>query len=486
MLFRPLALLLLAVAGAGLSRFAWPTPVADAAPVAPAAMPYGVHGPAFAPLSAVSCAAASCHGGGQVGRKGSEHSTWAPNEARGKDRPADPHANGYRVLFSADSARMVKAVGGGPAYRNNLCLKCHAVPEVRPAAAMSEGVSCGACHGPADGWLAAHVHPGWAGVPNRERWNRYGFAPTKNLVARSLICASCHVGDADREVNHDLIAAGHPRLAFESARSHFRPSYRKHWTERTPTAEFEVRAWVIGQVASLRAAVELLRARAGRAAETDSRTPWPEFAGQSCYACHHPISDKPVSPGPRPLGRAGWEIWPTAAVEVAARFTTELYPGVPVPRWKSLPKLQAEMGKVVPDATTVTRLAADATAELDLWLVAVQAAEDCGPPAPPADITRRIAHALAGHALSADRKAVADRDWDALAAHYLGCAAMYHASGGAKVVPTWSAPVRGLAGLLTFPAGYVSPKDFDDTKREQVRQQFAALFDATTEPGEKR
>ena len=28
--------------------------------------------------AATSCAAASCHGGGQVGKVGSEHSTWAP------------------------------------------------------------------------------------------------------------------------------------------------------------------------------------------------------------------------------------------------------------------------------------------------------------------------------------------------------------------------------------------------------------------------
>ena len=449
-------------------------------------MPYGVTRPALAQLSSASCAASSCHGGGEVGRKGSEHSTWAQDESRAPGRPADPHSHGYRVLFSDESTRMAEAVGGGPAYTNGLCLKCHAVPDVRPKTSVSEGVGCVACHGQGDGWLAAHVQPGWSGVPNRERYEKYGFNPTKNLVARSLACAGCHVGDADREVNHDLIAAGHPRLAFESARSHFRPAYLKHWAERTPTADFEVRVWVVGQAVNLRAAVELLRARASRATQPKSSTPWPEFAGQSCYACHHPIGEKPSTAGTRHPGRAGWEIWPTAAVEVAAQFTPELYPGVPAPALKHLPKLKTEMGKQVPDPTTVAGLAAEAVKELDAWLAALQTAEDAGLSPPPADITRKIAHALAGHALSADRKTLADRDWDALAAHYLGCAAMYHASGGAKAVPAWTEPVRQLAGLLKFPPGYVSPKDFDDAKREKVRQQFAALYEATAEPGGKR
>ena len=448
--------------------------------------PCGVDRPALAQLPAASCAASSCHGGGEVGRKGSEHSTWSPDELLKPDAAADPHARAFRVLFNDDSARMAKAVGGGPAYKNELCLKCHAVPDANPKEAVSEGVSCGGCHGQADGWLAAHVKPRWRDVPNRERWEKYGFAPTKNLAARTLICANCHVGDADREVNHDLIAAGHPRLAFEAARFHHRPAYRKHWTELLPTGEFEVRVWVVGQGASLRAAADLLRARASRAAEADGKTPWPEFAGQSCYACHHPIGDKPLSPGTRPLGVAAWEIWSTAAFEVAAAFTPALYPGVPAPKWDHLTMLKAEMNRVSPDAKKVAKLAANVVTELDAWLAKLQAVEDAGLSAPPADLPRKITHALTESILSSDRKGLADRDWDALAAHHLGVVAMYHASGGKKAVPVWAEPVRELAELLNFPAGYVSPKDFDDAKREKVRQRFAALYDATAEPEGKR
>src|SRR5262249_1707977 len=159
------------------------------------------------------CAAAACHGGGQPGKKGSEHSTWAPD--LDTDGPHDPHARAYRVLFNADSARMGKALGITP-HKDSRCRAWHAAAGGRPEGAGSEGVGCAGCHGLAEKWLAAHVEPGWKELPNRAKWERYGFVPAGNLVARSLNCAGCHVGDATRDVNHDLIAVGHPRLAFES------------------------------------------------------------------------------------------------------------------------------------------------------------------------------------------------------------------------------------------------------------------------------
>src|SRR5207248_5499529 len=211
------------------------------------------------------------------------------------DGPHDPHARAYRVLFNAESRRMAEYLDlGGPAHKAGLCLKCHAVDGAGEQAA-AEGVGCGACHGPSDRWLTEHYQPYWKGLPNREKFERYGFLPSKNVVARVLNCAGCHVGDADREVNHDLIAAGHPRLAFEPTRLHFQPNYRKHWTEVTPQPDFEVRAWVAGQAAALRQAAELLRARAARAdggtAVPGLKPAWPEFSGYSCYACHQPVGE---------------------------------------------------------------------------------------------------------------------------------------------------------------------------------------------------
>ena len=74
----------------------------------------------------LSCAAASCHGGGRPGERFSEHSTWAADLTHKPSDPHDPHANAYRVLFNTDSVRIAELVGGGPAHTNARCLACHA------------------------------------------------------------------------------------------------------------------------------------------------------------------------------------------------------------------------------------------------------------------------------------------------------------------------------------------------------------------------
>ncbi len=462
---RLLFVLLAALAPAGLLFVPWGS--ADAAPAPSAEVPYNLGSPPFAQLSSASCAASSCHGGGKVGAKGSEHTTWSATA----DASPDPHAKAYRVLFSKESQAMAKAVGGGAAHKNALCLKCHTVPCPNPAESKVEGVGCGGCHGQADGWLAAHTKPEWKTIPNRERWEKYGFAPTKNLVGRALGCASCHVGDSTREVNHDLIAAGHPRLAFEPARYHFTPNYRQHWTEKQPRAEFELRLWAVGQFASLRAATDLLRARAERA----ESGPWPEFSGQSCYACHHPVGDKPpLARGPRPVGVAGWEVWHTSTVAIATEFSPDLF-GLTPPALEQLAKLRKAMEQTNPDPKVIAKLAAATVKELDAWLVQLQAADDAGLPPLPSDLPRKLIRRLA-------ERAANDPDWDALAVHFLGLAAAYHAGGGAKGTPDATKPISELNALLAFPKGYNSPKDFDQARRDKVNARFADL----AKPGEKR
>ena len=441
------------------------------------AKPYGVGTPALAQVSSASCAASACHGGGHVGKRGSEHSTWAPDLLA--DGAHDPHAKAYRVLFNADSARMGKLLGIAAPHQEALCLKCHAVDAVKPELAVADGVGCGACHGPAEKWLAAHVEPGWKELTNRAKWEDYGFVPAGNLVARSLNCVGCHVGDANREVSHDLIAAGHPRLAFESVRFHTSPHYRKHWEETSP--DFAVRAWVAGQAATLRAAAELLRARADRAAHEHPKAVWPEFAGYSCSACHQKVGlgglQADAGESTRPVGLPGWELWSNTALPVAAKLCPDVFPGASVPELREVAALRTLMEKRVPDPRAVAGQAAKAVAELDAWLAALQAAEDRGGRVAP-DVERKIAHELARAALTPNRTKLADHDWDALAANYMGCAAMHHAGGH----PNWSVPLRGLGGALKFPAakaGVGSPAGFGRTERDRVRDLFRELFDAT-------
>ena len=457
-----------------------------AAPAAPA-KPYGVDKAdfkePFAQRASTSCSASACHGGGAVGRVGSEHSTWAREAVPAET--SDPHAKAYSVLFNPVSVRMGKALGIAEPHKDARCLTCHAVdstkePETRDQI-LSEGVGCGGCHGPADKWIAEHTLPSWKSRSNQEKWTAFGFVPTKNLVARALNCASCHVGDGERDMNHDFVAAGHPRLAFEPARFHFQPDYRKHWTEKGDATSFEVRLWIVGQVATLRASANLLAVRAARADKGDKQTPWPEFSGYSCYACHQTIGDPEtrgsLSATARPAGRPGWEVWSNATFGVAADSCGLAFPGLSSPKWPAVGKLRKLMeAKLAPEPGEVAKKAKAAVAELDRWLAELQAAEDRGSGAVAKGTPETIANRLAKNALSDDRKMLADHDWDALAANYLGAAAMYHAAGGKdRSGAAWREPLLTVGKELRFPAGANGPVKFDRPKLDPIRDAFELL-----------
>lgn len=487
--------LILAGAAAGWAA-ARPTGAAPAKPPADPGRPYGVGAVDGAPSAALSCSAASCHGGGQPGRAGSEHSTWAVDLSAAAGDPHDPHARAYRVLFAPASRRMAELLEPDEAKRtapheNEACLKCHGVAGVADKTARAEGVGCAGCHGPDERWRTVHYLSWWKALSNREKAG-YGFVPTKNLVARASACAACHVGGADRDVDHDLIAAGHPRLAFEYTRFHYQPAYRKHWAEKTPQPDFEVRAWAVGQVASLRAAADLLRVRAERAAGGGV---WPEFAGYSCYACHQSVGGDGPKAGASATtrrGRPGWEVWYTAAAPAAMTALGELYPGLPAAPEAELTALRARMGrggagrKDRPDAPgAVAAGAAKLVAKLDAWLAAVQAAEDGAADSRlTRDQGRRLVADLAAFAAASESATPTDHDWDSLAARFLGCAAVHHATGGAAANPAWAGPLDDIRAGLRFPdPSFDSPAGFDRHKLKSVRGRFDGLRIGGRVPG---
>jgi hypothetical protein len=188
-----------------------------------------------------------------------------------------------------------------PATQDERCLACHGLPYAAretKSEVHRNGVSCEACHGPASRWDAEHITTAWAAPEGRKkRCEAAGMTWLNDLASRAETCAGCHVGaPADkekglplREVNHDLIAAGHPRLSFEFAVYSARMPH--HWDERDRTRAGEplvqrtpVEEWEAGQLASARAGLTLLADRAHRA--TTNKAPWPEFAELDCYACH--------------------------------------------------------------------------------------------------------------------------------------------------------------------------------------------------------
>lgn len=231
-----------------------------------------------------SCAASNCHGGVQpksvVRIPQNEYTIWAAQ---------DKHSRAYSVLSNPVSVRMGEILGlGQPPNKADKCLACHALnekPEQRAETfqTIEDGVSCESCHGPAVGWLGPHT------VKNQthEQNIKLGMYDTRDLVKRSERCLSCHVGTAEKEVDHTMIAAGHPDLTFQL--ESFSAAMPRHW-KPAPSASswLSVQELAVGQAVQLRQALNRLNRRASSAA-------WPEFAEYECFACHHSLTKPEAS-----------------------------------------------------------------------------------------------------------------------------------------------------------------------------------------------
>ena len=249
--------------------------------------------------ASASCAATACHGGPRAGianefaSRGSEYSLWIER---------DPHARSWRTICGENSLailrrlKIIQADGqitNQAAYDN--CLACHnstgqfntgQFSDARSGELIREGVGCNSCHGPSELWKSTHYQSTWRPSGNSANSTENGFVPADNMFARARMCASCHIGDQDRDMNHDIIAAGHPVLYYEFASYHQR--LPKHWRdpESADSKRYESTQWFAGQVAALDASLTLLEARAKKALPTSQ---WPEFASYECSACHQKI-----------------------------------------------------------------------------------------------------------------------------------------------------------------------------------------------------
>jgi hypothetical protein len=284
-----------------------------------------------------SCSAVACHGG--VGRKDcatgsdgeiwrSEYTVWITD---------DPHSRAYSVLFN-DTARTIarNMAGGGKvidAWQDKRCLACHSLPRserefAETARFNADGVGCESCHGPAANWLGEHTTTSWKLLDAHTKEQNYQFRNTKNLVSRTETCLGCHLGKrgdgdlVDRDMNHDMVAAGHPRLNFEMAAfSDLHPNHwcekPQQWSEAPQQAEADASfrnawLWATGKLVTAASGLEMAAARA------ESRnTPWPEFSETNCYSCHQPLTADPVrikKTGELP-GRPAWGTWFLDGVE---------------------------------------------------------------------------------------------------------------------------------------------------------------------------
>jgi hypothetical protein len=236
-------------------------------------------------LGVVTCASSLCHGSISPWKDSNvlqnEYVTWSR---------VDKHATrAYQVLFSERSRRIASNLGlAQPPSRAKLCLDCHAFD---PSAArrgerfkVEDGVSCEACHGPAEHWIERHVAAGATHADNVA----HGLYPLEDPVAQARLCLSCHFGNRDKFVTHRMMGAGHPRMSFElgtftaTQPAHF--AIDADWHARKGDWN-GVRVWAIGQALAASEILDVLldpkRSRDGL---------FPELVVFDCNACHHPMT----------------------------------------------------------------------------------------------------------------------------------------------------------------------------------------------------
>ncbi|MBI3411065.1 MAG: hypothetical protein HY040_22250 [Planctomycetes bacterium] len=406
-------------------------------------------------LGPASCGTASCHGGnGEV--QGSELSIWLVR---------DPHARSGETLLQERSRAILrkwKSADNVAPETEQLCIRCHVGDAsilspndagVHSPARIQDGVSCEACHGSAAAWIRPHVQPEWQQKSPAQKQS-FGMRDTRSLPGRAATCVDCHVGAPGQAVDHDMLAAGHPRLRFEFGAYH--ANWPHHWTDgkdRNGHPDFEARAWAIGQATGAEAFLRLLHDAA-----SDSNKAWPEFAALDCFACHHDLNERSwrlrqAAPG-RSAGAMRLSPWYTALLseallgdEKTARILADL------------DKLKDRMTPPVPDRKAITTLTTQMLEALrSTPFISIQEAFP----------TPLILSELAKHG----KKRL--QSWDEAAAIYLALAALQDGltEGNARPAREYSSLLKGVHEALRFPPGCASPSRFEP---ETVRRRLSAL-----------
>lgn len=235
-------------------------------------------------LGVATCAASQCHGSAiprdATGVLQNEYVTWTQ---------ADPHSRAYEVLSNEQSRRIAARLGIRSAREAAECLDCHAdnVPVDRRGEKfqLSDGVGCEACHGGAENWLSTHYASGVSAAAKLES----GMYPTHAAEPRAELCLSCHLGTENKFATHRMMAAGHPRLAFEldtftelwrtvGRQPHFRNDAEYRERKAVPS---HVDTWATGLIAEARLRLALIAS-----SHFDGIGMFPELAFYDCHACH--------------------------------------------------------------------------------------------------------------------------------------------------------------------------------------------------------
>ena len=250
-------------------------------------------------------------------------------------------------------------------------------------------------------------------------------------------------------MNHDLIAAGHPRLLYEFANQ--QSKHPRHWSlddDKARYPDYEARAWALGTVVSAGRSLALLESRARDAAESHDPGPWPELAEYDCFACH-----RELKPGPPTADRSlRWGEWTFPALRRLARPEEGLFA-----EGSALARLPAVMGDLrarPEEAARLARLGAAELIPLERRIVRE--------PFRAADVSALLADVL--------REPTAPPGWTDAARDYLAMVALFrarHDLGGAAFDGPTVGRLAALGALLDLPKARAdgslidSPIDYD-------------------------
>lgn len=256
-------------------------------------------------LGVASCAGSTCHGrmaGDGVVVRQDEIARWQEPSTQG-----GAHSRAFAVLSNARSRTIARNMGIADAASSTKCLGCHSSAASAGGGQFryqqSDGVDCEACHGSAAGWISSHYAGTLTGAAQHNDNVRRGMVPLENAETRARVCLDCHYGE-DGEgqfVTHQIMAAGHPRIAFELD---LFSTLQAHHNEDGDYAERKgapdhVQMWAVGQAQALQRSLALFQtARSANGI-------FPEFTFYDCHSCHRRIYDQaePVRTMERNPGR---------------------------------------------------------------------------------------------------------------------------------------------------------------------------------------
>lgn len=203
-------------------------------------------------MGVASCAGSTCHG-----RSIGDGKPVSQNEILRWQEEASPsgaHSRAYRVIREPRGQAIIRRMGLDDDGVRRECLGCHASPGARR---IQEGVDCETCHGAATGWLSTHYTVGASHARNVSQ----GMTDLVDPQVRANVCLDCHLsGDGEGEfVAHRIMAAGHPRVAFEMD---LFTALQQHWTEDADYAQRKgrtntMRNWAVGQAEAVKRSLSL-------------------------------------------------------------------------------------------------------------------------------------------------------------------------------------------------------------------------------------